>query len=450
MNRQDWKKCVCPLFLCLCAFGGELPFPAEYGTWTVVKNVVSGPDSPAPGLHHFYANAGALAGYRSGRFPDGAVLVDERLVDGKVRGVAVMRKDGGRWGFDAFAGGNPATHAPEAVRAACADCHGKANDRDWVYSGWNAQRAADYLDAREKAWAAWQPAAAPGGTCFSCHSNFTYLVARPALRAALGESAPTAWEAGLKEGLKARVEFKDAGQIKPAFHKEPLASQALGVEAVFAALFLQSRPAFDRLWSLQVREGKEAGSWAWFSLNLDPWEMPESRFYGAALAAVAVGAGQGEQADRIAALTDYLRREREGQPLHNRLMLLWAAAKLPAVLSPEERQSLLEEIRRAQQDDGGWTIQSLGPWQAHPDAPASAGSNSYATAFVAFAMERGGVSSSDSVLLRALSWLREHQDHQGGYWDAVSMNKHREADSMPALFMRDAATAFAAAALAGQ
>ena len=277
----------------------------------------------------------------------------------------------------------------------------------------------------------------------------TYLLARPVLRAALGESAPTESETALEDGLKARLKFKSAEQIKPGFLKEPLASQALGVESIFSALFLNSPAAFDRLWSLQIRDGKEAGSWAWFSLNADPWEMPESPFYGAALAAVAAGS-RPEVPDRIAALAGYLRREREGQPLHNRVMLLWAAAKLPAVLSPEERQSLLEEIRRAQQADGGWTIQSLGPWRPHPDAPASAGSNSYATAFVAFALERGGVPPSEPGLLRALSWLREHQDRQVGYWDAVSMNKHREADSMPALFMRDAATAFAAAALAGQ
>ena len=40
-------------------------------------------------------------------------------------------------------------------------CHAKAKDRDSVYSGWNPRLAADYLDAREKAWAAWKPAAAP-------------------------------------------------------------------------------------------------------------------------------------------------------------------------------------------------------------------------------------------------------------------------------------------------
>jgi hypothetical protein len=67
-----------------------------------------------------------------------------------------------------------------------------------------------------------------------------------------------------------------------------LRSQALGVEAIFAALFLPAGPrALDRLWDFQLHDGKAKGAWPWLSLALDPWEMPESPFYGAALAAIA-------------------------------------------------------------------------------------------------------------------------------------------------------------------
>ena len=64
-------------------------------------------------------------------------------------------------------------------------------------------------------------------------------------------------------------------------------SQGLGVESVWAAMFLRSEEAFERMWSLQIREGKSKGSWAWFSLNDDPWEMPDSVYYGASMAALA-------------------------------------------------------------------------------------------------------------------------------------------------------------------
>src|SRR5687768_674150 len=59
-----------------------VPYPEGYREWVHVKSALIGP-GPAHaafgGLHHVYANAAALAGYRAGRFPDGAVLVLDRL-----------------------------------------------------------------------------------------------------------------------------------------------------------------------------------------------------------------------------------------------------------------------------------------------------------------------------------------------------------------------------------
>src|ERR1019366_7879857 len=100
--------------------------------------------------------------------------------------------------------------------------------------GWDPRLAADYLDARQQEWVAWPPAKAPGGTCLSCHTGATYLLARHALRRVLGESRPTSYETGLLQGLRARAGLLDAKEISPAFAAEPLASQCLGVEAVFA------------------------------------------------------------------------------------------------------------------------------------------------------------------------------------------------------------------------
>ena len=242
-----------------------------------------------------------------------------------------------------------------------------------------------------------------------------------------------------------------------SFTKEPFASQALGVEAIFAALFLArdqtGDQAFDRLWAFQLREGKSKGAWPWFQLALDPWEMPESPFYGASLAALAVGMTPAEYRqrkeiqERVAELTEYLRNAQESQPLHNRIMLLWAASTMPEVLPPADRKSLIAELLAKQQADGGWTIASLGPWAQHPQAPDSPGSSSYATAYAAFVLQRGGVASSHPRVARALEWLRQHQDSRFGYWEAASMNKRFEPGSMQDQFMRDAATGFAVLAL---
>lgn len=330
---------------------------------------------------------------------------------------------------------------------------------------WNPRLAADYLDSRQKEWFAWKPAEAPGGPCVSCHTGVTYLLARPALRRALGESRPTSYETGLLSGLRARVAKHEGKEVFPSFTKEPLTSQALGVESIHAALFLaretagtgklspEARQAFDRMWSFQIREEKAKGAWSWFDFNLDPWETADSGFYGAALAALAAGSAplsyrdRPEIGERIAALTGYLRREQAMQPLHNRLVLLWASTKLPESLPESMRRPIIEEAWQKQQSDGGWTMEGLGPWKEHATAPGSTGSNSYATGLAAFALETSGIAHSDPRLIKALDWLRSHQDSQFGYWTADSMNKRHEPGSMPVQFMRDAATGFAVLAL---
>ena len=143
----------------------------------------------------------------------------------------------------------------------------------------------------------------------------------------------------------------------------------------------------------------------------------------------------------------YLQRGQQAQPLHNRLMLLWASTKLPAAVSAETRKAIVADALRAQQADGGWSTKSLGPLQEHTAAPASMGSNAYATAFTAFVLRQAGIARTDAKLARALAWLRSHQD-SAGYWDASSMNKKFPAESMMVQFMRDAATAFAVLTLA--
>lgn len=334
------------------------------------------------------------------------------------------------------------------------------------FSGdWNPKLAADYLDGRQKAWFEWQPAKATGGACMSCHTGAPYLLARPALRRALGEKQPTTWETNLLNGLRARAGMRNAEEMFQRFNKEPLASQSVGVESVFAALFLnqndasratlseESQKAFDRLWSLQVSDGEASGAWRWFSLDLDPYETPPSVFYGAALAALAAGNApeayrkRSDVQEHLTALYAYFERQLDSQPLHNRLMLLWASTRLPDAMPEAARRSLIDAIWQTQQADGGWTIESLGPWKERGTTPVPAVSDAYASGLVAFVLGRAGVSQTDGRFARALGWLRSHQDKQGGYWSADSMNKKYPAGSMQELFMRDTATAFVALAL---
>ena len=329
---------------------------------------------------------------------------------------------------------------------------------------WNARLAASYLDGREKDWFAWPSAKAAGGTCVSCHTGVAYLLARPALRSVLGEAQPTPYETGLLDGVKERTVQNKRMFASPAFAKEPLVSQAAGVQSILSALLLAradgpqamsaaTRQAFDRMWSAQNQVGPAKGGWPWFALDTDPFETTESSYYGAALAALAVAATPAsyrEMPDVKAHVDDlaaYLRSAEEGQPLHNRLMLLWVAGAIPHACPRAEGEKLLQEALAKQQPDGGWTMDSLGPWKQHPAAAVSPGSSAYATAVVALSFEQAGIPASSPGLAEALAWLRSHQN-PSGYWDAISMNKIHEPGSMMELFMRDAATSYAALALA--
>jgi hypothetical protein len=312
---------------------------------------------------------------------------------------------------------------------------------------WSPELAAKYLDSRQKEWFSWKPAMQADGPCVSCHTGMPYLLARPALRARLKESQPTMYEEGLLDRLRTKVGDKPAGALQ-------------GVETIFTAMFLSredamktmsahSRKAFDQLWTLQGTEGASKGGWRWYAANLDPWENTESGRYGAALAALALTQTPAEYRETpnvrqgAAALNSYLMDAVESRRLHDRLALLLARSLVPDSL----RKSIAADALNKQQPDGGWTIESLGPWMTHADAPPSSGSNAYATAFTTFALLRGGVAVSDPKLTTALNWLQSHQDPATGAWAAVSMNKRYPEGSMESRFMQDAATAFASLAL---
>jgi squalene-hopene/tetraprenyl-beta-curcumene cyclase len=332
---------------------------------------------------------------------------------------------------------------------------------------WNARLAAQYMDSRQKEWIAWPMAMHSGVACVSCHTGLTYLLTRPALRQALGEkTGPTLYEDVLDASMRATVIRTDASDLFAGL-KGPIVGQVYGAQVVLAALVLamddaprgklspEGEKAFDRMWSLQLKDGADKGAWPWSDFDLDPWETKDSAFYGAALAALATGLAPADYQARpeirenIAAMRAYLRESQKITPLHNRVFLLWASSKVRDLLPAADKQAILNELWSKQQADGGWSIQSLGQWKKRDAAePVAVGSNAYATALVSFAVEQAGVQTSQASLSKALAWLRSHQDPQGGFWTAESMNhKHSAYGVMAEKFMSDAATGYATAAL---
>ncbi|HLK19732.1 MAG TPA: hypothetical protein VKT81_12290 [Bryobacteraceae bacterium] len=329
---------------------------------------------------------------------------------------------------------------------------------------WNPKLAEQYLDSRQKAWVAWPTAMASGVACVSCHTGLPYLVARPALRHALNETnGPTLYEGLLLSSMRATVTRTDANDLFKGL-KSPLSDQVYGAQVVLSALVLamddaqrgrlspETEVSLKRMWTTQVHAGDDKGAWQWSNFDLDPWETKEAVYFGAALSALATGIApdayqaRPEIQDNIAEMRTYLRGGLKSQPLHDRLFVLMASAKLHNLLTDAERKAIVEEVRKTQQADGGWTLESLGQWKKREKAPVSVGSNSYATAVVAYTLQSAGESASGS-LARGLEWLRTHQDAESGRWIAESMNHPHDAGSMAALFMSDAATGYATAAL---
>ena len=135
----------------------SVPYPDGYRSWGHVKSAILEPGHPLydsfGGLHHIYANDTALAGYRSGNFADGSVIVfdllevveaDHAIAEGSRKVLGVMQRDGtayadtGGWGFEGFAGGDPGRPVVgDQARTLCFGCHQEqASDTGMVFSTW--------------------------------------------------------------------------------------------------------------------------------------------------------------------------------------------------------------------------------------------------------------------------------------------------------------------------
>ena len=331
-------------------------------------------------------------------------------------------------------------------------------------STWNQKSAAAYLDGRSEWWMSWPQSARDHGTfCISCHTAAPYAISRLALRGALGEQGLSPLETKLVDNVTKRV--KMWSEVEP-FYKDgksgpTKSAESRGTESVLNALILatykspEAATAFDNMWKEQYRAGDAKGSFPWLDFKNRPWEADDSPYYGAALAAIAVGANgdykkQSSIAQNVHELTAYLQTEFNKQSLANQLLTLWASAKLPAAITAEQKRTTIDRLWAAQQPDGGWSLTSLaGEWKRRDGTALETKSDGYGTGLAAFALQNAGVPRSQKDMKRALTWLVENQNPSEGSWVAYSLNKNRVLTSDVGRFMADAATGYAVLALTG-
>ena len=140
----------------ISADSAAVPYPDGYRAWRHVKSMVIEPGhalhASFGGIHHLYANAKAIEGYKKGRFPDGAVIAfdlleakeaDKTVGTGARKVLGVMHKDSkrwaatGGWGYEGFKGDSKTERAVGANAAsACHACHTAQKDKDFVFSAW--------------------------------------------------------------------------------------------------------------------------------------------------------------------------------------------------------------------------------------------------------------------------------------------------------------------------
>jgi squalene-hopene/tetraprenyl-beta-curcumene cyclase len=347
-----------------------------------------------------------------------------------------------------------------------------------VATSWDRKAAAAYLDQRETWWMGWSGAARDHGTfCVSCHTSVAYALSRPGLRAALAEQAPSVNERELLDNVTKRVRlWKD---VEPFYTDHGYkAAESRGTEAVLNALILaahdsqsgrltaDTRAAFDNMWALQQMDGDKKGAWSWLQFDLEPWEANDSQYYGAALAAVAVGTAPEsyrlapEIQTNLKLLHEYLDREYANQSTINRVVLLWASVKMPGLIEPRRRDAIVDEVLSKQRSDGGWELSSfayprsgwglsklLRTWIREDGTSQERNSDGYATGLIVLVLQQAGLDRNSPPLTRGISWLMANQNAANGSWTSYSLNKRRDLSSDTGRFMSDAATAYAVLAL---
>lgn len=131
-----------------------VPYPNGYRDWHHVKSMIINPGhglyQAFGGIHHIYANKAALQGYKTGKWPDGAVIVfdlleaeaaDNVVTEGARKVVGVMHRDArryqatGGWGYEGFKGDSKNERAVGAnALSACHQCHVAQQDKGYVFS----------------------------------------------------------------------------------------------------------------------------------------------------------------------------------------------------------------------------------------------------------------------------------------------------------------------------
>jgi squalene-hopene/tetraprenyl-beta-curcumene cyclase len=306
-----------------------------------------------------------------------------------------------------------------------------ANRKDEPMAGqFSLEKAGHFLDSAALGWT-------KKHACFTCHTNFAYLYARPHL------PGPAPAHAEVRRALEEMVSqrWKKEGPRWDAEVVASAAALAYNDAATTGKLHPLTRLALDRMWTVQRMDG----GFSWLKCGWPPMENDDH--YGATLAVVAAGVAPEGYAKTDAAVRGLqgLRAYLQANPpqnLHHKAMVLWAATYLDGFADAEARKETVRELVAAQLPSGGWSAAGLGDWKrADKQDQDPTAADGYGTGFVVYVLRRAGVSAADPAVQKGIAWLKANQ-RESGRWFTRSLNRDNRH------YLSHAGTAFAVMALA--
>ena len=283
----------------------------------------------------------------------------------------------------------------------------------------------------EKGALAWKRAR----NCVACHTTGTYLQLRPALKATLGN--PSKEIRGLF--VAQMKKFSD----KAAKHKRKYRSLMKGLTPTEIAYIAMGLAAWDKHMSgktstetaaalkLMLNVQSKDGSYG----NITCWPPFESsRFQGTTVAAMAVATAPGflksvKDKKTLATLKQMKSYLRDTKPAHDyaRVILLWAATRMPDLIDKSRKNEIVQMILKKQQADGGWSIRSFGTpetWGGGSRKKRLAGEKNYKTpdsdghltGLAMIVLMDAGIDKNDPRIKKGAQWLLKNQRASGRWW----------------------------------
>lgn len=292
-------------------------------------------------------------------------------------------------------------------------------------------KATEFLDHASLEWV-------DKRNCFTCHTNYAYLYARPLV------SAKVTAHDDVRKALEdmVSVRWKEKGPRWDAEVVASAAALAFNDANTTGTLHPLTKMSLDRMWTVQQKDG----GFKWLKCAWPPMENDDH--YGVTLAALAVGVAPGDYArtEKAQAGLAQIHKWLKANPPQNRhhdAMILWVSTYLDSFLSSKEKQDVIDDILEIQHSDGGWNSASLGHWKRHAlekTRQDHKSTDGYATGFMIYVLRRAGVPADNPSIQKGVVWLKANQ-RESGRWYSRSLykdNKH---------YLSHAGTAFAVMAL---